>query len=496
MSATTRTATLPPLDDRLPQNSSAEAIAPSTPSFPRWTIVGGAVLCAAVCGRFLADGHMKLAAALVLGAMYAPLCFFYLPAAFALWTAVQFVRDIHGISVGPNTMGLLVALAFLGTLIPRLRTLPVLRQQRRLLLVAVLSLLWSTLSIAWAEKPGTAASGVGYWALALLALLITVTALKTPRDISLVAVAFVVGASVAAVIGLASGGLSSAASRAAATTSSTVVQGRLTGGGGDPNLQAAGFIAAMFLATGLMSFYRRRLARLALIAAFLVITAAFFATQSRGGLLALAVATAAALAISPRQRRRILALASVTLVIAGVAVALSPGSLGRITNFGGGTSGRSDIWIVATKVFEQHPLAGVGVANFEVVEPRFSLALHRSLSRVTYIAETPQPAHNSYLQLLVDQGIIGLALYLLLAIGCLRAGWVAARVFDRNGQYAAGHLARAALMAAVGMLLAVFFITDYNDSRLWILLGLGPALLALARSPISRERVAVPGSSR
>jgi hypothetical protein len=34
-------------------------------------------------------------------------------------------------------------------------------------------------------------------------------------------------------------------------------------------------------------------------------------------------------------------------------------------------------------------------------------------------------------------------------------------------------------MGTIGMLAAIFFISDGFDWRLWILLGLGPALLAL-----------------
>jgi oligosaccharide repeat unit polymerase len=455
---------------------------------PPWAITVAAVATAIICGRFFADGHEKYAVALVLGALYAPLVFFDLPAAIAAWTAVLFFKNIRTLSVGPNTMGVLVGVGFIGVFMTRHRILPALVQQRRLVIGIVLLLVWLTFSAAWAIEPGTALSQAGFWWLGGLAFLIVMTTLTRGRDIALVALAFVAGATVSAVIGLASGGLSTGGlASTAGAVGQTAVNGRLTGGGGDPNLQAAGFIAAMFLAMGLFTVYRRWVIRLGLLVAFVLITIAFFATQSRGGLLALAVTTITALILFKGQRRRIFGFIVVAALVATVALAVNPGSLSRITDFGGGTSGRSDIWSVAAKVFAQHPIVGVGLNNFQVVEPHYAL-MHRSVSRVQYIAETPFPAHNTYLQLLDEVGVIGLLGFLAVAFACLRTSWLAARLFDRAGRRDYGHLARATMLGGLGMLTAIFFFSDGDDWRLWILLGLGPALLALARRLVADRR--------
>jgi O-antigen ligase len=455
----------------------------SLPQVPPAAIITTAILAALICGRFFADGRIKYAGALVLAAVYAPLVFFDLPAAFALFAAVLYIRDLRVLSVGPNAMGVLIGLGFIGAFVARLRALPVLKEQRRLIIGLILFLLLLTLSAAWAPQPGTAATEAGFWWLGGLAMLIVMTTATTARSISLIALAFVIGATVAAVIGLVSGGLSTAGDLG--VMGQTAVNGRLTGGGGDPNLQAAGFIAAMFLAIGLFSVYRSRPARIGLVLAFVIITPAFFATQSRGGLLALGVSAISAVVLFPEQRRRVLGFVAIALAIAGIAVAVQPGSLTRITDFGGGTSGRSDIWAVATKVFEQHPVFGVGLNNFAVVEPRFTL-LHKDISRVQYITGStgvaPYPAHNTYLQLLTENGIIGLVAYLAIVIASLRTALLAARMFERKGYRDYAYLAQATLMGTIGMLTAIFFFTDGDDWRLWILFGLGPALLALARS--------------
>jgi O-antigen ligase len=382
-------------------------------------------------------------------------------------------------------MGVLVALGWFGALGARAGRLHVLRHSRGLVLASILFAVWLTVSTAWAERPSVAGSEAGYWWLAVLALLIAMTMLGTTREVGLLALAFVAGAVGSAMIGLASGGLYTGNQ-----VGQTAIQGRLTGGGGDPNLQAAAYVAAMFLAMGLMSVYRRRAHRFGLVLAFILVTVAFFATQSRGGLIALAFATMAALLVSPGQRRRILALVAVAAIIAAVAVAIRPDALQRITNFGGGSSGRSDIWNVATTIFDGHPIAGIGLAQFEVAEPRYALR-PGEVTRVRYLAEKPDPVHNTYLQLLAETGVIGLAGYLAVIAASLRASWLAARRFELAGRPGYADLARASLMGTTGMLAAIFFITDGNDWRLWLLLGLGPALLALARQlPLQRPQPA------
>jgi O-antigen ligase len=446
------------------------------PRIPPWVIVGTATVMATACGRFLADGRIKYGVALVLAAIYAPLVFLDLAAAVALWTAVLFVQDLRALSIAPNTMGLLVGLGWIGTVLTRGGRLHALAQHRRLVLWLGLFVLWMTLTTAWAQRPSIAANGAAYWALAALAFLVVVTTVTSIRDVGLITGGFVAGAVLAAAIGLAGGGLSAAATQAG----QTAIQGRLTGGGGDPNLQAAAFVAAMFLTMGLLSVYRRRFARAALIVAFVIVTVAFFATQSRGGLVALAAASIAALVLSPGQRGRIIGLVLLACVVAAFVVAVNPGALQRITDIGGGTSGRHDIWNVATAIFKQHPIVGIGVNNFQIAEPHFALR-PGNVTRVTYLVDTPAPVHNTYLQLLVETGVIGLIAFLAVVTASLRSAWLAARLFEASGRPTYAQLARAILMGTIGMLAAIFFITAGDDWRLWILLGLGPALLTLAR---------------
>jgi O-antigen ligase len=456
-----------------PEPGHAQAL----PHIPAPVIVAAVLLSAGLLGRLLADGRIKYGVAVVLVASFAPLVLFDLAAALAVWVAVQFFQDLTILSSAPNAIGVLVGLGWIGASLGRKGKLAVLRDHRRLLVTVALMCMWFALTIAWSQRAGPAGTEVGYWGMAALVFLVTLTTLTNSRETGYVMLAFVAGSVVSVLIGLATGSLNPAAS--ATAVSQTAIQGRFTGGGGDPNVQAAGFVATMFLIVGLLSVHRRRAVRVGLLLAFALVTVGFLATQSRGGLLALAAGTIAALVISPRHRRRILAMVAIVCVTVGAFAASHPGALQRITDLGGGTSGRNDLWRVGWQVFTGHPLVGVGIGNFQVVEAHYVLGAG-SISRIAYLTDVPYFVHNTYLQLLAESGIIGLLGFLLLAGACMRAAWLAAARFDSLGRADYADLARAVLMGTIGMLVALFFITDGNDMRLWVLLAIGPVLLSAA----------------
>jgi O-antigen ligase len=453
-------------------------------------LIGGfAILAAIAAGRFLAHGRMALGAAIVLAVAYILLAFLDLATAIAAWVALLFIVHLSGLGKAPTAIEILLLLAWLGTAGIRRGRLPVLRAHTWLPLAVMFFACWLTFSIAWAEAAGKAAIEAGYWWESVLVFLIVATTLATPRDVRFVALAFVIGSVVSVTIGFL--GLGDPTNPVTAEA----IGDRLVGGGGDPNYQAAAFLGAMFLAGGLISVYRQPGARIALSLALALISAGFFATQSRGGLLALGFALIAAFVLLPRHRARIVGLA----VIAGVGLAAwlpsHPKGLDRLTHFGGsGGSGRQDEWTVAWRIFGEHHLSGVGVGNFTFLEPRYVLR-PGGLSHVTRIAESPNVVHNAYLQFLAETGVVGLLAFLLVLLASLRACWLAARRFDALGRRDQADLARAILIATIGMAAAMFFISHANDFRLWILFALGPVLLTLAKR-WPAEHAAAPDLSR
>ena len=216
---------------------------------------------------------MMYAAAIALGLCYGSLVLVNFTLAFALYVGVLFIQDISALSVIPNSMGVLILLGWIGMFITRSARTGVLREHSRLLLVLALFTVWLSLSVLWATNAYEAENGLQTWLLAALAFVVVLTALKSPRDVTIIATAFIGGAVASVIYGIATGALSAATAEAGEA-------GRFTGGGGDANVQAAGFLVAMFLCAGLWSLARSRVARLSLLVAFISVTIGFFATQS------------------------------------------------------------------------------------------------------------------------------------------------------------------------------------------------------------------------
>lgn len=463
----------------------------SLPHVPATAIVAAGMLLALGAGRMVASGHISVGLAVIVAAAYVPLVLLDLPAAIAVWAALLFVQHLSALSVGPSAVQALLLVGWLGTVVVRRGRLPVLEHHRRLLMAVMLLGFWLSLSTAWAEHPDRSLVAAGHWWISVLTFVVVAMSLTRMRDVRIIAVAFIVGAIVSVVLGIVGGGLQPPSSAVTGTT----YEGRLTGGGGDPNEQAASFLAAMFLAVGLLSVYRRRAIRVALLLALMIITIGFFATQSRGGLLALGFATVAAFVLLPRHRGRIVAAAFVGAVGVLIWGTVRPEALTRITSFGGGGSGRSDDWTVGWRIFTGHPLVGVGLDNQIPLAPRFVLQ-PGALTHVVRVAETPELVHNAYLQLLAENGVIGLAAFAAVIVLVLRVMWSAVRRFEAIGRNDYANLSRAVLMGTIAMLAAIFFISDAGDDHLWMLLALGPVLRVMAgRMADSRhlaERPAVP----
>jgi O-antigen ligase len=129
---------------------------------------------------------------------------------------------------------------------------------------------------------------------------------------------------------------------------------------------------------------------------------------------------------------------------------------------------------------EAHPVIGVGAGNFQVVSIHYLLA-PGPINFAQYIVDVPQVAHNAYLEVLSETGIVGLALFGGLIAGCIGAGVRATRNFSRSGDRGGHLLAVAVLAASASVLAGYFFLSDEHSKYLWLLLSLGPALLAISR---------------
>jgi O-antigen ligase len=127
-----------------------------------------------------------------------------------------------------------------------------------------------------------------------------------------------------------------------------------------------------------------------------------------------------------------------------------------------------------------HPIRGVGAGNFQVSSIHYLLR-PGSLPNDQYIADTPQVAHNTYLGVLAELGFTGAILFLaiiLFGLSCMLAALARFRALQKRQLQA---LTTAVAVSLIGLLAAYFFLSDEYSRPLWVLVGLGPPLLAMAK---------------
>jgi O-antigen ligase len=346
-------------------------------------------------------------------------------------------------------------------------------------LVAV-SVVWIALSITWATDGSVAASNALRYVQNATLFVIVFAAVRNVRDAKVILGAFALGAALSAAYGLVGG-------------ANLTQPGRLVGTTGEANQLATYLVAGLVLSIGL-AVTNRRVPPLVFgasaCAAACILGLAL--TLSRAGLVALLAALIASTVVV-RRHRGVITLAAV-LVAGGFAVyflALAPPTARqRIFSDPSGTSGRTALWTVAQRMIEAHPVDGVGIGNFPLRSVDF-LVRPGALNNDSYVVEEPLEAHNIYLQLLAETGIVGFLLFAGVVAAVLSCCWRAARARSPGRGHDLMVLAEVTLVANVAVLVANFFAPGLFDKQMWLLFALGPALWSLAR-----ERTPWPDGAR
>ncbi len=193
-------------------------------------------------------------------------------------------------------------------------------------------------------------------------------------------------------------------------------------------------------------------------------------TGSRGGYLSAAIG--------------LILLASFSLVVlwragAGTALRLAGGMLLLISILGAGgwffvrahvplrevsievfttDEGRLGLWQAALDQWKLQPLVGTGSGTYRFYGREF---------RAPKMQMDPGDAHNDYLQLLAEYGLVGAAIFLLFLASHLRAGWRSFRMLGPQRIASGGHLLSDRLALNLGALCALatcaaHSVVDYN----------------------------------
>jgi O-antigen ligase len=174
------------------------------------------------------------------------------------------------------------------------------------------------------------------------------------------------------------------------------------------------------------------------------------------------------------------AVAALAVVVVYFAALAPTEARHRVTTIQGGT-GREDVWKVGWRMVEAEPVHGIGAGNFPTSSIHYLLK-PGTIARSDFIVDTPKVAHNMYLELLAENGIIGLALFLSILGFSLVCSLKAVRAFKNAGEQQLEIVSRALFVALVGLLAADFFGSHEFSKQLWLLLSLAPALLAIGRA--------------
>jgi O-antigen ligase len=410
------------------------------------------------------DLQLGIAAA---GALcFGTLALLNLPLAVVLWVPTVSLIALAVLDVGPNLAGITLVIAWVGALAAHgSKVAALVVQHRRILLSLGALILWTMLSMAWAEEPRLGTDVFFGWLVAGVIITIVSTTLVEARYIRLAVAAFIVGSVMSVSIGFFGDAVQADSDR-------------IVGASGDPNFLAAGIVPAVVLAFGLGAASSRGWVRLAVAAAVALLTIGLITTGSRGGLVAAVVAAIAVLVLAKRRRAWVIAGLLLIIGVGGMYVSADPDAWERISDFSE-SSGRGELWTVAWQIWQDNPAVGVGLQGFVDHSADYARALG-PLEFSEFLAEEPKFVHNTYLELLAETGIVGLVLFVILVVACIRSAWQAAVHFDRQGDLAMATLARSVIAAVIAMLAAAFFISGSADRRLWVLLALGPALAASA----------------
>lgn len=265
------------------------------------------------------------------------------------------------------------------------------------------------------------------------------------------------------------------------------------------NANRLAFVSSMaiaLIAYGMKEFRSRAAVFFGCLAIALLV-ATIFLTASRSGLISLLVLSAIFIARMRTRRRRLAALFLLLTISIGISLVLiSQGDLDitsypeqgargalrpyldRITNFfltergeegAGSIRARQEILAVGLRMFQDHPITGVGIGNF------------RWVSVVDYQNTRPSAQHNSYLLTLVEGGFLLFIPYMLLFWHTWKDLTLTRRLSIQIPTLRLGWLVEATRTIFVLFLIFSFFADIWHEMFPYLIVGLTAILTRLYR---------------
>lgn len=269
----------------------------------------------------------------------------------------------------------------------------------------------------------------------------------------------------------------------------------LAPGGFNANEIAGGISWLAPLCAGLALYpWRARWVRILALAAFVLLLLALVLGQSRLALTGVIVGlSVVSVLLTRRWRTRLVALAGVLvltvfelLIISNAFAPLGTGEVTREvmqTRDESGTAGRIEMYVSALEILDDHPWTGVGLNMYRDAQVRERYPV------VNYNHPVLPHAHNEFLQLGVDFGYPGLALYIGLNGMTLYMVWICWRRGDRQARVVAISCAGGLLAHGIFGLGDAVALTDRFIFVYWSVLGLlGAQYVLTTHTPVQESQ--------
>lgn len=269
---------------------------------------------------------------------------------------------------------------------------------------------------------------------------------------------------------------------------------RPLGPSADPNYEALSLVMTVPLAIWLASYDERTLWKWAGRVCAPILAFAVFVSQSRGGLLALIVMAALAWANSVHKMRLVVGFVVAVAFMFAIGPAQMIKRLQQIQFQGQAETGaevstraRVELARAGVLMMAAHPVFGVGLGQFQASEYHYNPLL-------ISLEAHPHIAHNTYVQLGAEGGILTLALYLAIlgvTLTACRRAQKTPGVPDRTAA-----LALAFQVGLIGIMVAEFFLTAQYIKEVWVFISLTPNLYAIAlhAAAMSKKTASATGS--
>jgi len=209
----------------------------------------------------------------------------------------------------------------------------------------------------------------------------------------------------------------------------------------------------LFLAFSLISYFKRLLPRLILILVFILISLNLFFTYSRGAWFSvIAVSIFLMISFINRKAKIVIICLALFFLLGLISFPFAKERL-RYSFSKSGDANRFNMWKVCMLMYKESPFIGKGIGLF--MDHNNNPKYFESMGGITF--QTTQYAHNCYLQMLAEIGLLGLLSFLWFVGEALFRSY---RIIVRKRNF---------LFAGIFCSLLVFLIHSFFDTQFYSL---------------------------